>query len=86
MAKQKRPARFHEPYTDDDLITILSDAPTHANAIKHALRFQRGVGAIEMIYKWAMTPKSTIAKRGRADHAFMLQIRRVAKERVDWLS
>ena len=82
----KRPEKFHKPYSDEDLITILSDAPTRANAIKHAARFQRTSDAIEMIYKWAMTPKGIIEKRGRADHAFMIQIRRVAKERVGWLS
>jgi hypothetical protein len=68
------------------LIVILSDAPTRAHAIKHAARFQRTPDAIEMIYKWAMTPKGIIKKRGREDHAFMMQIRRIAKERLGWLS
>jgi hypothetical protein len=86
MAKKKRPLKFHQPYSDDDLVTILSDAPTRANSIKHAARFQRSSGAIAMIYKWAMTPPSIIKKRGRADHAFMAQIRKVAKQRVGWLS
>jgi len=86
MAKRKRPAKFHQPYSDDDLVAILSDAPTRANAIKHAARFQRSSAAIVMIYKWAMTPPSIIKRRGREDHSFMLQIRRVAKQRVGWLS
>ncbi|MGP8260630.1 MAG: hypothetical protein ACLQM6_11840 [Acidobacteriaceae bacterium] len=84
MAKHAEKSR--QPYSDEDLITILSDAPTHANALKHAARFQRTQGAIEMIYRWAMTPKEIVEKRGRADHTFMLQIRRVAKKRVGWLT
>jgi hypothetical protein len=86
VIKKKRPPNFHQPYSDDDLVMILSDAPTRANAIKHAARFQRNSGAIAMIYKWAMTPPSIIRSRGREDHTFMLQIRRVAKQRVGWLS
>jgi hypothetical protein len=82
----KRPPNYHMPYSDEELVVILSDASTQANAIKHALRFQRTFDAIEMIYKWAMTPKSTIEERGQADHAFILQIRKVAKQRVGWLS
>jgi len=82
----KRPEKARQSYTDEDLITILSDAPTQANAMKHAARFQRTPEAIEMIYKWAMTPKGIVKKRGRGDDAFMLQIRRIAKERLGWLS
>ena len=82
----KRPEKYREHYSDDDLIVILSDAPTRANAIKHAARFQRSAGAIENIYRWAMMPKGAIKERGREEHAFMLQIRRIAKERVGWLS
>jgi hypothetical protein len=82
----RRPAKFHQPYSDDDLIIILSDAPTKANAIKHAARFERSAKAIEMIYRWAMSSKGTIAESGREDHVFIQQIRRVAKDRVGWLS
>jgi hypothetical protein len=82
----KHPEKFRQPYSDEDLITILSDAPTRANAVKHAARFQRTEGTIGMIYRWAMTPKEIVKKRGRSDHAFMLQIRRVAKKRVGWLT
>jgi hypothetical protein len=84
MRKQGEKSR--QPYSDEDLIAILSDAPTRANAIKHAARFERTPAAIEMIYKWAMTSPSTIKKRGRTDHAFVSQIRRIAKNRVGWLS
>ena len=80
----KRPEKFRQPYTHDELITILSDAPTRANAIKHAARFQRSTAAIEEVYKWAMTPKGAIEKRGMG--VFIDQIRRVAKERVGWLT
>ncbi|HLK87314.1 MAG TPA: hypothetical protein VKT27_12485 [Candidatus Binataceae bacterium] len=86
MARKKRPEKYHKPYTDEELIIILSDAPTRANALKHAFRFQRSSAAIAMIYKWAMTPKSIIQKRGRENHAFMRQIRRIAKTRLGWLS
>ena len=81
----KRPEKSRQKYSDDDLIAILSDAPTRANAMKHAARFQRGPKAIELIYKWAMTPLGTIEERGRGQDAFILQVRRVAKERVGWL-
>src|SRR5208283_2323815 len=60
----KRAKKSRQKYSDDDLIAILSDAPTRANAIKHAARFQRSPEAIELIYKWAMTPPGTIKKRG----------------------
>jgi hypothetical protein len=46
----KRSSDYHLPYSDEELLIILSDAPTQANAIKHALRFQRTVDVIEMIY------------------------------------
>jgi hypothetical protein len=82
----RRAEKSRQEYSDDDLITILSDAPTKANAIKHAARFQRSPDAIELIYKWAMTPKGIITKRGRGEDAFILQVRRIAKERVGWLS
>jgi hypothetical protein len=35
----KRPSNYYLPYSDEELVVILSDAPTQANAIKHALRF-----------------------------------------------
>jgi hypothetical protein len=34
MPKKERAEKFQQPYSDDDPITILSDAPTHANAVK----------------------------------------------------
>jgi hypothetical protein len=83
---KKRAVKAGQEYSDDDLITILSDAPTRANAIKHAARFQRTNAAIELIYKWAMSAPSVIDERGRGDDAFIQQIRRVAKQRVGWLS
>ena len=82
----RKPTNDHLPYSDEELVIILSDAPTQANAMKHALRFQRTVEAIELIYKWAMASKSTIEARGRSDEIFILQIRKVAKQRVGWLS
>jgi hypothetical protein len=64
----------------------LSDAPRHANAIKHAARFQRSPDAIALIYKWSVTSKGITKKRGCGEDAFILQIRRVAKERAGLLS
>lgn len=81
----KRAKKSRQKYSDDELIMILSDAPTRANAIKYAARFQRSPEAIELIYKWAMTPLVTIKERGRGEDAFILQVRSVAKERVGWL-
>jgi hypothetical protein len=42
--------------------------------------------AIALIYKWAMTSKGTIIKRGRGNDAFIIQVRRIAKKRVGWLT
>jgi hypothetical protein len=55
-------------------------------AIKHAARFKRSPDANALIYKWAMTPEGITKNRGRGEDAFTLQVRRVAKERVGWLS
>lgn len=78
--------RYRKPYHDDELIVILSDAPTKANTVKHAARFQRTPGAIEQIYRWAMTPPSQVNARGRENDKFQRQIRRIAKKRLGWLS
>ncbi len=81
----KKGANSRQPYSDEDLIAILSDVPTRANAVKHAARFNRSTKAIEMIYKCAMNRKEAIEKLGREDNALMIQVRRVAKQRLGWL-
>lgn len=68
-----------EPWTDDQLRVVLSDAPTKENCLKHARAFARGYGAIEQIYRWAATTDKQV-KTKRPDDAFVAQIKRVAKE------
>lgn len=72
------------PYTDEELIVILSEIPTKENCIKLAKCFKRGSGAIEQIYRWAMTSKCEIARK-RGKEKFVNQIKRISKE-VGWLS
>jgi hypothetical protein len=78
------PAEKGEPWSDDELRAVLSDAPTRTNAIKHARAFQRGIGSVEQIYRWALTPVSVIEEK-RPEHKFVQQVRRISKE-LGWLS
>ena len=73
-----------KPWTDDELRVVLVDAPTRENAIKHARAFNRGVGAVEQIYRWALTPIGVIDRK-RAEHKFVQQVRTVSKD-LGWLS
>ena len=66
-------------WTDDELRAVLSDAPTKDNCLLHARAFNRGYGAIEQIYRWAATSDAVI-KQKRPNDAFLLQIKRVAKQ------
>jgi hypothetical protein len=68
-----------EPWTDDQLRAILSDAPTKENCLKHARAYNRGYGAIEQIYRWAATSDREI-RRKRPNDAFLAQIKRIAKQ------
>ncbi len=68
-----------KPWEDSELRVILQDAPTVANCMKYAKIFGRGYGSIEQIYRWAATDMESI-KEKRPDDAFVLQIKRVAKE------
>jgi hypothetical protein len=68
-----------EPWADDQLRVVLSDAPTKENCLKHARAFGRGYGAIEQIYRWAASTDEAI-KAKRPDDAFIAQIKRVAKQ------
>ena len=70
------------PWTDDELRVVLSDAPTKGNCLKHARAFKRGYGSIEQIYRWAATPRNEIQER-RPEDAFIKQIKRVAR-RLGW--
>jgi hypothetical protein len=68
--------------SDDALRVVLQEAPIHANIVKLARAFQRSPGAIEQVYRWAATPDKVIQEK-RPDHAFVAQIKRIAKE-VGW--
>jgi hypothetical protein len=67
-------------WTDEQLRVILSDVPTQDNCVKHAKAFGRGYGSIEQIYRWAATDQKTIKKMGRDTDAFIVQVKRIAKE------
>ena len=76
--KREKPNRG-ESWTDEELRVVLSDAPTKSNCVKYAKIFGRGYGSIEQIYRWASTDDQTI-KEKRPDHAFVLQVKTIAKE------
>ena len=67
-------------WTDEDLKIILMDAPSKANCMKYAKLFHRGYGSIEQIYRWSTTTMDEINQTERANDAFILQIKKVAKE------
>jgi len=73
-----------KPWSDVELAVILSDAPTKGSCEKYARAFQRGIGSIEQIYRWAMTSKKEI-KRLRGDEKFVNQVKRVSKK-VGWVA
>lgn len=72
-----------KPWSDSELTVILSDAPTKSNCKKYAQAFKRGLGSIELIYRWAMTSKKDI-KRKRGDEKFVNQVKRISKK-VGWV-
>lgn len=67
------------PWKDEELRIVLQNAPTAYNCMKFAKLFGRGYGSIEQIYRWAATDMESI-KEKRQDDAFVLQIKRIAKE------
>lgn len=67
-------------WSDAQLKVVLSDAPTQENCVKHATAFGRGYGSIEEIYRWAATDAKTIKAKGRDADAFIIQVKRIAKE------
>jgi hypothetical protein len=77
-------AEKNQPWTDDELRVVLSDAPTRDNVLKHARAFKRGLGSIEQIYRWAVQPVNVVNSK-RADNKFTQQVRRISKE-LGWLS
>lgn len=68
-----------KPWEDSEIRIILQDAPTVGNCMKYAKLFDRGYGSIEQIYRWAATDMESI-KEKRPDDAFVLQVKRIAKE------
>jgi hypothetical protein len=72
-----------DPWTDDQIRAVLSDAPTKENCLKHARAFGRGYGAVEQVYRWATRTDPEIRAAGREDDVFIRQIKKVAKQ-VGW--
>lgn len=70
-------------WTDEELMVILSDAPTKVNCTKYAQAFKRGTGSIEQIYRWAMTSRKEINEK-RPGEKFVLQIKRISKK-IGWV-
>ena len=68
-------------YSDDDLRAIFTDAATKFSCAKYAYLLGRNPGAIELIYRWAMTPLKLIKKNGRAS---ALRYKKIAKE-MGWV-
>ena len=69
-------------WTDEELRVILKHAPTKENCMLLARSFRRGYGRIEQIFRWAATSGPEVEAK-RPDHAFLQQIKRVAKQ-VGW--
>ncbi len=66
------------PWTDEELMVILNDAPTVQNCVKYAKIFGRGYGSIEQIYRWASTPLKDITGRRKNDE-FVKHVKQIAK-------
>lgn len=69
-----------KPWSDEELMLILNDAPTVKNCVKHAKLFGRGYGSIEQIYRWAATSNKTISERNYETNKFIEQIKRVCRK------
>lgn len=71
-------------YADEEIVCILSDAPTNANSIKWAVLLGRSRQAIKMIYKKAAwSPRDREKVREEAD-ASIMQIKR-CKKLAGWI-
>jgi hypothetical protein len=67
-----------KPWTDEELRVVLQHAPTKENCMLLARAYRRGYGSIEQIFRWAATSGPDVEAK-RPDHAFIQQIKRVAK-------
>jgi hypothetical protein len=67
-------------WTDEELKIVLSLPPTKENILHLAKCFKRNIGSIELIFRWAVTPKNVIKNKSRNDDAFILQIKKIYKE------
>jgi hypothetical protein len=76
--------RSGEKWSDDELRAVLSDAPTQANAFKHARAFRRKLGSVQLIYRYAVTSDKHM-NPDQADNTFIKQIKKIADE-LSWLS
>lgn len=77
--EQRETPNRGQPWTDEELRTILSSAPTKSNCIKLSRIFARGYGSIEQIYRWASTDDKTVREK-RPNDAFVAHIKQIAKE------
>ncbi len=76
---QRDPENYGKSWTDEELRTILSNAPTKSNCIKFSRIFSRGYGSIEQIYRWASTDDKTVREK-RPNDAFVAHVKQIAKE------
>ena len=68
-----------QPWTDEELRLVLRLAPTRENCVLLARAFRRGIGSIDLIYRWAMSSDSEVRQK-RPDDKFISQVKRVARE------
>lgn len=76
---QREPSKRGQSWTDKELRTVLSNAPTKSNCLKFARIFDRSYGSIELIYRWASTDDKTIREK-RPNDAFVAHVKQIAKE------
>lgn len=74
-----------KPWDDDELRLILLDPPTRDSCIKHAEDFGRGIGSIELVYRFAMTPSRVAEQLDRGRSAFARRVKALARE-LGWVA
>lgn len=68
------------PWTDNELMMVLSYAPTRENCLKLAKVFERGYGSLEQIFRWATYTDEEMKTKGREKDTFIQQVRKVSKK------
>lgn len=77
--EQRKASNRGQSWTDEELRTVLSCAPTKSNCIRFSRIFDRGYGSIEQIYRWASTDDKTVREK-RPNDAFVAHVKQIAKE------